>query len=76
MNKLTILSDCVLWDGDQIAFIEEPGILNLCMSSEDFSNNEIPTKKRAEITDNKIAIMNEFRRLGYSFSKEDENREA
>lgn len=68
LDKLTFDGECFMWDGDQIAFVESPGVLCLCMEDEDFENGEIPAEKAEEILNNKQEILEEMKRRGYSFS--------
>lgn len=80
VNKIQVVEDTILYDGDQIAFTfadrATPTYLaELAMSEEDLLNGEVPLHKRKEIIANKLAIAAEIERLGYKLTrpvKEDE----
>ena len=70
-NKITIESDAILYDRDQIAFeIDNNKGLCLCLSQEDLRNAEMNTAKVNEILSLKQEIKNYIVELGYSIIEE------
>jgi hypothetical protein len=65
MEKLKFDGECFTWDGDQVAFVDGGNTVCLCMSEEDFVNNEIDEQKRAEIRTNQDAIINAIKAKGF-----------
>lgn len=65
MGKMQVLSDCVLWDGDQIGTIEGFAV-EIDVSEDNFENCEIDEPKRREIRDALGDIKAELKALGYN----------
>lgn len=66
----TRISTVVLWEGDQIAFAvndDDPPMLCVTLSEEDFENGELAATKRAELRAARTDIVAELRRRGFSF---------
>jgi len=73
LSKIQVVVDAILYDGDQIAFLEDPPHgkdVVLCLSPEDLKNGEFPLAKQQEILPNKQLIVQEIKRLGFKIIQE------
>ena len=70
MNKLQLISDCVLWDGDQIGFLTDDKTIEMHTSFEDFENGEIDVPKQKEILAFLPEIEKALRLMGFAIERE------